>query len=73
MSDQPKSHAELLAKIKEFTIYYLDGKDSEKITSCRIRHMDSTGITFQDGRKLGKNRLTFIPMGKIIRLVQELI
>ena len=58
---------------KDYSIWVQEGDKVEKHSDCRLIHMDESGVTFLDKTKLGKNKVTFIPMFKLIRIQQEFI
>ncbi|MHA2501849.1 MAG: hypothetical protein ACXAE3_03180 [Candidatus Kariarchaeaceae archaeon] len=58
---------------KDYSIWVQEGNNVEKHTDCRLIHLDDAGVTFMDKNKLGKNKITFIPTFRIIRIQQELI
>lgn len=59
---------------KDYSIYYRDEKDKvEKITDCRIIHLDGDGVSFVDKNKLGKNKVTYIPSYSLVMIKQEFI
>ena len=59
---------------KDYSIYYRDSKDKvEKITDCRLLHLDAAGVTFIDKNKLGKNKVTFIPSYSLVMIKQEFV
>ncbi len=68
-------HFEILTeRIKrDVSIYYNDGNKVQKLTDCRLIHLDNEGVTFEDKIKLGKNRTKFIPNFKLVMIEQELV
>ncbi|MCY3414282.1 MAG: hypothetical protein INQ03_21735 [Candidatus Heimdallarchaeota archaeon] len=58
---------------KDYSIWVKEGDKVEKHTDCRIIHLDETGITFMDNKKLGKSKITFVPMFSLIRVQQEFV
>ena len=58
---------------KDYSIWVEEGSIVEKYSDCRILKLDQTGVTFMDNKKLGKNKVTFVPMFKLVKIQQELI
>lgn len=69
------SHAEVLAEHvkRDVSIHFFDGKNTDKLTDCRILHLDAEGVTFVDKNKLGKNRVKYIPNFRLVMIEQELL
>ena len=68
-------HFEILSeRIKrDVSIYYHDGNKVQKLTDCRLIHLDSEGVTFEDKVKLGKNRIKFVSHFKLVMIEQEFV
>ncbi len=58
---------------KDVSIYYQEGNKTQKLTDCRIIHLDGQGVTFEDKVKLGKNRIKYIPNFKLVMIEQEYV
>lgn len=56
----------------EYTVYIQEGNKVEKLDSCKILALDNHGVTVEEMKKLGKNRVYFIPMFKLIKLRSEI-
>lgn len=68
-------HFEILQeRIKrDVSIYYRAAGKVEKLVDCRLIHLDSEGVTFEDRVKIGKNRVKFIPSWSLVLVEQELV
>ncbi|MHA2249107.1 MAG: hypothetical protein ACXAD7_02035 [Candidatus Kariarchaeaceae archaeon] len=58
---------------RDVSIYYQNGDKVEKLTDCRLIHLDTQGVTFEDKVKIGKNRVKFIPNFKLVMVEQEFV
>ena len=58
---------------RDVSIYYHDGNKVQKLTDCRVLHLDGQGVTFEDKTKIGKNRTKFIPAFKLVMVEQEFV
>jgi len=69
------SHLDVLLEKhdKDYSIWVLEGDNVEKHTDCRLIKLDDLGVTFMDNKKLGKSKVTFIPIYRLIRIQQEFI
>lgn len=58
---------------KDYSIWVDEGGNIEKYSDCRLIKLDNVGVTFMDNKKLGKSKVTFVPMFKLVRIQQEFI
>lgn len=56
----------------EYTVKYLEGDKVKTIDSCKVLVIDSSGVTVEEMKRLGKNRVYFIAMLKMISLRSEI-
>ena len=57
----------------EFTVRYKDGNDKVKeLDSVRLLKVDSSGVTVEEMKRLGKNRVYFIPHLALVYLRSEI-
>ncbi|MCE7735633.1 MAG: hypothetical protein GPJ54_12190 [Candidatus Heimdallarchaeota archaeon] len=58
---------------RDVSIFFKKGDKVEKLTDCRLIHLDEQGITFEDKVKIGKNRIKFIPNYNLVMIEQEFV
>ncbi len=58
---------------RDVSIFFKKGDKIEKLTDCRLIHLDGQGITFEDKVKIGKNRIKFIPNYNLVMIEQEFV
>ena len=70
-----RSHEEVLLDKhnKDYSIWIHEGDKVEKYNDCRILKLDEVGITFMDNKKIGKSKVSFVPMYKVVKIQQEFI
>lgn len=57
----------------EFTVRYKDNNDKVKeIDSVRLLKIDKSGVTFEEMKRLSKNRVYFIPHFALVYLKSEI-
>ncbi len=73
MSDHLSSLLKDGKRKNEFTVKFMEGDKVKKIDSCRILFMDDAGVTVEELKILGKNRVYYIPNFRLVSIRSELI
>ncbi|MDH5401542.1 MAG: hypothetical protein OEZ01_10080 [Candidatus Heimdallarchaeota archaeon] len=57
----------------EYTAFVKEGNDVNKITDVRVLHIDNVGVTIEEMKRMGKNRIIFVPHINLIMLRSEIV